>query len=70
MTSGVSERTGVLVLRAWIERDPDVVRARITGTLDLLAEDEWSATAAGVDGICSVVRGWLERFERGEVTLP
>ena len=57
-----SERTGVLVIRAWIEGEPRSLRLRITRTLDISSRDEESTTAASVEEACDVVRRWLEEF--------
>jgi hypothetical protein len=61
-----AERSGVLVVRAWIEADEILLRARITGRLDALRTEETVETAAGVDHAAAVVRRWLEAFERGD----
>jgi hypothetical protein len=66
----VEERTGVLVLRAWLERERvDGFRARITATLDLEAGRERVLTAATPDGVLAIVEAWLEEFVHG-VTPP
>lgn len=57
-----SERTGVLVIRAWINGQPPSLRLRITRTADLAARDEESTVTASVDEACAVVRRWLEEF--------
>jgi hypothetical protein len=56
------ERTGVLVVRVWIERPPGTgLRARITA--QGLDDGEQTTTAAStVDTILEVVRHWLEAF--------
>lgn len=57
-----SERTGVLVIRAWIDGEPPSLRLRITRTADVAARDEESTVTASVDEACTVVRRWLEEF--------
>jgi len=58
------ERTGVLVLRAWVEpTDPVRLRARITQSLEIETHGQVVVTTAGIDAICAVVRGWLETLQ-------
>jgi hypothetical protein len=61
-----SERTGVLIIRAWVEGDPPTLRLRITRTDDLTASDEESTVTASVEEAVDVVRRWLEGFARGD----
>jgi hypothetical protein len=57
------ERTGVLVVRVWIEADDDGLRARLTGSLDIAQPDEEASRVAGsIDEIVAIVRDWLELF--------
>ncbi|HEX2156657.1 MAG TPA: hypothetical protein VHS79_06700 [Actinomycetes bacterium] len=59
----VPERTGILVIRVWVEREPPGrLRARLTGAADLGEPPATVATAAGVPGICAAVEDWLRRF--------
>lgn len=60
-------RTGVLVLRVWMEGPGrEAVRARITHTDDVTApENERALSAAGVEEVLAVVRAWLESFSHG-----
>ena len=60
MSATLGERAGVIVVRAWLERDGRV-RARVTAT-DLSIPDESVSTAEGVEEIAGLVRAWLERF--------
>lgn len=60
-----SERTGVLVIRAWIEGEPASLRLRITRTLDISSRDEEATAAASIDEACAVVRRWLDDFVTG-----
>ncbi len=57
-----TDRTGVLVVRAWIEGKPPSLRIRIVRTLDISGGQEESTAAASIDEACAVVRGWLEEF--------
>jgi hypothetical protein len=66
--AATSERTGVLVMRAWVEAEESMLRARITGRLDVTAPHETSFAVVGVDSAAEVVRGWLEELERGPVS--
>jgi hypothetical protein len=57
------ERTGVLVLRVWIEpAASESLRARITAERDLEARERVSAVAASVPQILEIVRDWVEEF--------
>lgn len=61
MTATKSERTAVLVIRAWNEAD-DRVRARLTETLDA-DEPGWEERGAeGADAILAAVADWLRAF--------
>ena len=64
-----AERTGVVVVRIWLEPGhDDGLRARVTAT-DLATNRETSAAAASVDEIVRIVRAWIESFVRdGGVT--
>jgi hypothetical protein len=58
------ERTGVLVLRAWVEPgDPVRVRARITQSLEIETPGQVVVTTVGIDVICAVVQRWLETLQ-------
>ena len=66
MTAPSSDRTGILILRLWIEEDaPDGLRARITQTLDS-GDEQAMATAANPEDIYAVVRTWVEAFVDAE----
>jgi hypothetical protein len=59
----VPERTGVLVIRVWLEQDePGRLRARLIQAGDLGETPATLATAAGVAGVRDAVEAWLERF--------
>ncbi len=57
------ERTAILVIRVWTERDaPGQLRARLTQTGDLGEAATTLATASDVGGVCDAVEAWLRRF--------
>ena len=59
----VTQRTGVLVLRVWLEDgEHDALRARITETLDISTPAEIEKAAVGEDEILRAVRVWLRSF--------
>ena len=61
--TAAGERTGVLVVRAWIEGDPPRLKARITHTIDVTRGEPQTATTASADEICAEVRRWLDALE-------
>jgi len=57
------ERTGILVVRVWLEQDaPGRLRARLTQAADLGEAPTTLATAADVPGVCAAVEAWLRQF--------
>jgi len=59
----LTQRTGVLVLRVWLEDgEQDGLRARITETLDISTPDEIERAAAGEGEILRAVGVWLRSF--------
>lgn len=57
------ERSGVLVLRVWIEPvTTESLRARITAERDLQSRERVSVAAASVPEILEIVRDWVEEF--------
>jgi hypothetical protein len=68
------ERTGVLILRAWVEADGDhSLRVRImcmNGMVDGGTAEPVSSTFVTVDGACTMVRVWLEELRHGLEALP
>ena len=59
----VPERTGILVIRVWVEQDDaGRLRARLTQAADLGEPATPLAVATGVPGICDAVEAWLRRF--------
>lgn len=63
MKSQTSDRTGVLIVRLWIEANHEHgLRARITRTLDTMVTEHAVAVVSSADDICSVVKQWVEDF--------
>ena len=59
----VPERTGILVIRVWVEQDDaGRLRARLTQAADLGETATPLGVATGVTGICDAVETWLRRF--------
>ena len=64
MKSQSIDRTGVLILRLWIEANHETgLRARITQSLDSTAAEQPLAVAASADDICAIVKQWVHEFE-------
>ena len=65
----LSERTGVIVIRVWIEGEPhEGFRARVTATRDVLQPDRTTAAAGSVEDVVRIVRQWLEEFFNAPLT--
>ena len=63
MKTPASERTGILIVRLWIEGTADGgLRARITQTHDTTGPEQAMASAATPEDIYSIVRTWVETF--------
>jgi hypothetical protein len=57
------ERTGILVIRVWLEQDaPGQLKARLTQAGNLGEAATTLATASDVPGVCDAVEVWLRRF--------
>jgi hypothetical protein len=57
------EKSGILILRIWMERDPVTgLRARITHALDSTGTEKQIATASTPLAIYGIVRDWVESF--------
>jgi hypothetical protein len=69
MTVG-GERTGVLVLKAWLEQQGSPLRVRITERIDLRYSEERSLLVAGAEAASNAVRDWLLRFESESSGAP
>jgi hypothetical protein len=56
----------VLVVRAWLEDTSETaLRARVTQTLDIAAQDVVVIIASSSDDVCDAVRAWLDAFVEG-----
>jgi hypothetical protein len=63
LDANAPERTGILVVRVWLEQDaPGRLRARLTQAADLGEAPSTLATAADVPGVCVAVEAWLRQF--------
>jgi hypothetical protein len=63
MKAQPSDRTGILIVRLWIEGNPsDGFRARITQTLDSTGPQKAITTAGNPEDVYVVVRSWVEAF--------
>ena len=57
------ERTGILVIRVWLEQDgPGRLRARLTQAADLGEPATTLAVASDVPGVCDAVEAWLRQL--------
>lgn len=71
MKSLSADRTGILIVRLWIEGNArEGFRARITQTLDSTRRERTMATAADPEDIYAVVRTWVEAFVDQERPEP
>lgn len=65
------DRTGVLIVRLWIEASHETgLRARITKSLDATKSEEVTAVASTADGICEVVKEWVDDFAAHDGRTP
>ncbi len=63
MSTSPGERTGLLLVRAWIEGDDQsTFRARITQRIDITGTEQTVTATATAEETCEAVRRWLERF--------
>jgi hypothetical protein len=57
------DRTGLLIVRLWIEGNArDGFRARITQTLDSAGTERDVATAGTPEAVYTVVQKWVDEF--------
>jgi hypothetical protein len=64
MKTQLSEPTGLFIVRLWFEANHETgMRARITKTIDAKATEQSGAVTASADGICAIVKEWVEAFE-------
>jgi hypothetical protein len=64
-TAGMGGRSGVLVVRAWVEGDPPQLKARLTHTIDLTQREADSATVSSAQAIHEEIDQWLEALRSG-----
>ena len=58
-----SDRTGILIVRLWIEGNAhEGFRARITQTGDSAGPEKAMSTAANPEDLYAAVRTWVETF--------
>ena len=62
MPTRTSDRTGIMIVRVWLETDAHGFRARMTQTLDATGREEAMATAAEPEDVYAAVRTWVEAF--------
>ena len=64
MRASDRQRSGVVVVRVWVEYAGDKLRAQIVEVDDVDEKDEVTRPASGIDEICRIVREFLVRFGR------
>jgi hypothetical protein len=62
-------RSGILVVRAWLEGRPPEMRLRITSVADLAGPELEVAYAATVGDAIDVITRWLAAFEAGDAAV-
>lgn len=63
MNNPTADRTGILMVRLWIEKDAvSGLGARITQTMDTKEPEHLVSNAADSAEICAVIQNWVERF--------
>jgi hypothetical protein len=62
MVSAPAERTGLLVVRAWVDDGKPSLRARITRLVDTDQPVQVVTTTSDPEEIRSEVEAWLEAF--------
>jgi hypothetical protein len=60
-----TERTGVLIIRAWVRGPSHELRARLTGTADAGGEPIVKAVG-GLDDLVAAVRAWATGLAQDE----
>jgi hypothetical protein len=66
VTAPASERTAVLVLRAWLEGEQRALRVRAIETLDIAETPPTTSAAATPAEVHAVVERWLEAILGGD----
>lgn len=56
------ERAQIMILRAWTEAEGHNLRVRVTRVNQDGAGEPAISAAATIDGVCAIVRTWLEGF--------
>jgi hypothetical protein len=64
------ERTGVLLIRVWMEGEPPALRARIIDRTDVTESVENVTFATTPDDINAAVGAWLDAFIAGRDGTP
>lgn len=62
-------RSGILVVRAWLDGWPPEIRVRITSVKDTSGPELDVAYAATVEDAVGVIARWLEAFAAGDATV-
>jgi hypothetical protein len=62
MPTATIDRTGIMIVRVWLEADEQGFRARMTHTLDATGGEEAMVTAAEPEDVYAAVRTWVEAF--------
>lgn len=57
-----SGRTGVMIVRIWIEGSDGTLRARLTETLDVTAREDTTRVASTLEEIVEIVSTWVDGF--------
>ncbi len=60
------QRTGVIVVRVWLDEPTGAFRARVTESIDLERDGQRTSAVATPDGAIELVRSFLEAFAREE----
>ncbi len=61
-----SDRTALLIIRAWMEEgSPEPLRAQIRLTSDVSSGFERTLTLAQADEVCATVKAWLAEVLAG-----
>jgi hypothetical protein len=59
---GLPGRTGVLILRVWLEGRNPTLRIRMTARRDLDLDDEETTVAGTAEEALAYIHAWLDRF--------
>lgn len=64
------DRSGVLVIRAWIEPATGSLRARISRVSGLIGRERTVTSSSSADEILNIVRDWLDTISSDEHNGP